>query len=257
MSTACTANQLHKTPLPRFQIGDSFLSATAVPADLFFGRGEPLAGIIEYQPDGSFALRIVQATLSELGVLAPFYMKPRTNVESLTTGVTCWSTAMPETKAPPLISVPEKLTRIRHWLSLNASELATVLRIERPTLYAWLEDSVELRKANRDRLDTIYNIADEAWRRLHRPLPRSILVASLGNASSLLALLEVETPSIINIRTYFQAAAEKIRRSDEERSRRFTPFAEVAKREGLQKLDPESVKASQLGLAARFLAKKR
>lgn len=64
-------------------------------------------------------------------------------------------------ESPAMRKAPaEQLARIRANLSLNISELAQVLGVQRPTIYAWMgEDDVVLRRENRERLDRLEQVA--------------------------------------------------------------------------------------------------
>lgn len=64
--------------------------------------------------------------------------------------------------------VPAVLGRIRHELSLNTAELARVLNVSRPTVYAWAEGG-PAKPENRMRLALLRDVA-ESWRSL-RPEP--------------------------------------------------------------------------------------
>jgi len=67
-------------------------------------------------------------------------------------------------------SVPEILLRLRAHFSLNTSELARVLGVERPTVYAWAKGTVEVRQSNRARLASLNRLMS-FWTRLSpRPL---------------------------------------------------------------------------------------
>jgi hypothetical protein len=57
----------------------------------------------------------------------------------------------------------EKLEALRKYMGFNISEIASILQIQRPTVYEWLgTDNPKLRKSNRKRLNAIYEIC-EKW----------------------------------------------------------------------------------------------
>jgi transcriptional regulator with XRE-family HTH domain len=89
-------------------------------------------------------------------------------------------------------SASEKLARIRANLSLSVAELARVLQVERPTIYAWMrDDSVSPRAENRFRLDQLHGLA-RRWERLSN-LPIGKLVREANDAGdSLVSILEAE-----------------------------------------------------------------
>lgn len=81
-----------------------------------------------------------------------------------------WLDFEPAVKAPDddrrSVEEPEStsamLGTIRAAFSLNVTELAEVLRVERPTVYSWLREDVTLRPANRERLVSLWRLA-ERW----------------------------------------------------------------------------------------------
>lgn len=94
----------------------------------------------------------------------------------------------------PSVAIPRsasaKLARIRANLSLNVSELARVLKVERPTIYAWMrDDAATLRSENRLRLDRLHSLA-RRWEERSK-LPIEGLVRETNEAGeSLVSLLE-------------------------------------------------------------------
>jgi DNA-binding XRE family transcriptional regulator len=87
-------------------------------------------------------------------------------------------------------SASSKLARIRANLSLKVAELARILRVERPTIYAWMRDaSIALRTENGERLDRLEEVA-LAWERLSK-LPVGSLVRQRSDSrESVASLLE-------------------------------------------------------------------
>lgn len=60
-----------------------------------------------------------------------------------------------------LRSVTELLDNIRKAFGLSIKALAAVLGVERPTIYAWLKGSINLRPENSNRLAAVAALADE------------------------------------------------------------------------------------------------
>jgi transcriptional regulator with XRE-family HTH domain len=94
------------------------------------------------------------------------------------------------------ITVPratsERLARIRANLSLNVAELARILRVERPTIYAWMRDEIaSLRTENRQRLDRLDFLA-RRWGALSTFPVGGLIRATNDAGDSLLSLLERE-----------------------------------------------------------------
>jgi transcriptional regulator with XRE-family HTH domain len=53
----------------------------------------------------------------------------------------------------------QKVARIRAALGINIKETAAVLRVERPTIYAWLRDRWDPQETNRERLQQVSRLA--------------------------------------------------------------------------------------------------
>ena len=86
--------------------------------------------------------------------------------------------------------VPEALGAVRHYLSLNTTELARVLGVSRPTVYSWAENG-PIKPENRKRLEKLWRITQE-WRSISEK-PAGTLVRDPGpDGQSLLALLEAD-----------------------------------------------------------------
>jgi DNA-binding XRE family transcriptional regulator len=68
-----------------------------------------------------------------------------------------------EAESDRLFETHEKLAGMRRYLSMNVSDLATALRVHRPTVYAWLRGNPRLRRNHAQRLEAIYKVAKE-WR---------------------------------------------------------------------------------------------
>ncbi len=84
----------------------------------------------------------------------------------------------------------ENLARIRANLSLNVSELARILGVERPTIYSWMgDDEVVLRPDNRRRLAQLERVALH-WRE-GSELPVGALIRQANpRGESVVSLLE-------------------------------------------------------------------
>lgn len=78
-----------------------------------------------------------------------------------------WSLFDREPQAPVLERRPvsDLVDTIRSAFQLSVTELASVLRVKRPTIYSWLKDNPELRPENEERLRLTASLADE-WLKL-------------------------------------------------------------------------------------------
>jgi DNA-binding transcriptional regulator YiaG len=116
----------------------------------------------------------------------------RTPLVSVATGSTTWQAA---SSSPGWAASPADLiAETRAAMSLNVSELAVVLRVERPTVYAWIAGTATPQAANLHRLMEVADWA-RTWRRL-TPSPMGQLARQLGpHGSTLIELLmEDELP---------------------------------------------------------------
>lgn len=92
----------------------------------------------------------------------------------------------------PFLLPQEQLAGIRRYLSLSVSDLAKVLRVERPTIYSWLKGEAVPRSGNVNRIGVIYSIARE-WRLMSSEPIRGMLNTPYSGDTTLLALLSEET----------------------------------------------------------------
>src|SRR5690606_24879084 len=60
-----------------------------------------------------------------------------------------------------LHDTPQRIALIRAALSLNVKELALVLNVERPTVYAWMDGEFEPKERNVRRIETVWTLARE------------------------------------------------------------------------------------------------
>ncbi len=81
-----------------------------------------------------------------------------------------------------------RLAIIRRWFSLTVTDLADVMRVKRPTVYAWMGSRSTPQPSNLARMRRLHNLA-RAWRRLAgRPLG-NLRHESPDDQHSVLALL--------------------------------------------------------------------
>ena len=126
-----------------------------------------------------------------------------------TTAITCGSGGMPVASGEPMTSnsifyvvespttraeakqvstIPQEVATIRHFLSLNVSNLATVLRVKRPTVYDWQRGDSKPHASNLKRLNDIYSLAEE-WKKCSGIPLGSLLSSPLSDGFSLLESL--------------------------------------------------------------------
>jgi transcriptional regulator with XRE-family HTH domain len=128
----------------------------------------------------------------------------------------------------PFLLPQEQLSGIRRYLSLSISDLAEVLRVERPTVYSWLKGEATPRSGNTDRIGAIYSLARE-WRLMSSEPIRGMLNTRYGADTTLLALLSEETIDETATRRLLVKLREALDRVPPRKS-----VAEIAKERGIR-----------------------
>lgn len=102
-----------------------------------------------------------------------------------------WQDAGLQDQIDNILSAEDMLGFIRANLSLNITELAAVLKVERPTIYAWLRGDALPQQKNIERLALIYSYAEE-WAK-HALMPAGDLVRSKNkNGKSIVSELSAD-----------------------------------------------------------------
>jgi len=137
-----------------------------------------------------------------------------------------------------LFDLTEKLAYVQDQFSLNLSDTAAVLRVSRPTVYAWLRDDSEPQAHNIRRIDCLYALAKE-WREMS-PAPLGNWIRRIvHNDTSILNLLSEADLNDFTIRAAFSTARRAMDRTGEGRRGRRSRSAEVAARFGLPDPTPD------------------
>ncbi|HLO99558.1 MAG TPA: hypothetical protein VK171_13265 [Fimbriimonas sp.] len=156
-------------------------------------------------------------------------------------GTFLFSTATPRIRIsrpqPSLPGIPELLGRIRHYLSLTTTDLASVLLVQRATIYNW-QDGAPVRTANLERLNQIYHIASSWWGRYKRPLARGVYSQPVTGVA-FLTLLKAEALSVDAIEQQLGVIAADFEASLANRPRRES-LAERARRLGRPSVSDET-----------------
>lgn len=93
-------------------------------------------------------------------------------------GGTRYRVAVESTPTLPLVeynfseSVPSMLAKVKSVFALNVSDLAKVLGVERPTVYAWMDERATPHRSNYERLDQAFDLAQQSEKWLVN-LPRN------------------------------------------------------------------------------------
>jgi hypothetical protein len=72
------------------------------------------------------------------------------------------------------LSIPKLIAGIRASLSLQIKEIAEMLQVERPTIYAWIKDKSKPHKQNRERLNQLYYLAKQWDNISNNPIGKAI-----------------------------------------------------------------------------------
>jgi transcriptional regulator with XRE-family HTH domain len=144
-------------------------------------------------------------------------------------------------KTIALLSHKEMISTIRSALSLQIKELAEILRVQRPTVYSWINDEVEPSAGNRERLQQIYRIASK-WRRLCN-LPAERLIRSAGtDGHSILELLKADEINEDDVVSRLRGLAAQRRMMKAEADKRRPTAEAIALQHGLS---PDDVSDQQ------------
>jgi DNA-binding transcriptional regulator YiaG len=128
----------------------------------------------------------------------------------------------------------EMVSAIRSSLSLNITEVARVVRVERPTIYEWIGDRSNPHPDNRERLSRVFVISQE-WKKLS-PLPVDSYVRQSDiTGKSLIDLLSEESIDTEKVLTSLNALANIQRKANQDSLQKGTSLSirELAKKHNL------------------------
>lgn len=153
-----------------------------------------------------------------------------------------WNSVAVSPIAPPsAVTVVECLDSVRTQLSLTATHVAELLRVTRPTLYAWRRGTAPSRTPHAfEQLAQLHSIAI-AWRGFDLGPLGSLLVTPLGDGSTLLSLLKnypLDRERVMGALQVLREARERTLRRRRGRSQR--GVASAMKRLGIPENDPEA-----------------
>jgi hypothetical protein len=149
--------------------------------------------------------------------------------QSFTSPVACvFSVHVSQDEEDRLLDTQAKIVGIRHYLSLNMTDLARILKVGRPTVYSWTTGEVLLHSAHRKRLDAVYEIARE-WRALSSAPLGNLVREPVSNGMAVMDLLSADRLDLAAIRGGMRHMAELQGRSE----RRLT-VAQAAERAGVR-----------------------
>jgi hypothetical protein len=144
--------------------------------------------------------------------------------------IECVSNSRRDDEEERIANSTEGLPAIQHYLSLNLSDLATVLQVSRPTIYAWLRDESTPQAHNMSRMGLLYRMA-KTWSGMSQKPLGSYLKRPVVRGRSLLSLLSEER---IDRGFVMEGLVASSRMMEHEARTRPRSAAEIAKQFGLR-----------------------
>ena len=135
-----------------------------------------------------------------------------------------------------VIKPSEILLKLRAHFSLNTSELARVIGVERPTIYAWAQEKSEPRENHRARLATFLRLT-QFWTRISRQ-PLGALKTASSDGRGIIDLLAAHTISEPEVCEVLRAISHRI--TTEGDKRRVRAISDIARKRGWEKVDRET-----------------
>ncbi len=156
--------------------------------------------------------------------------------------------SLPSPGQRALLSVRDRLVAIRHYFGLSISDLARILRVGRPTVYAWMRERSLPSSGHVDRIERLATLA-EAWRLASRHPIGSQLRSRGKGGKSLLEYLSDEQLDEQAVRRIFTSLKARLEQQQQVRAVRGQSPAEYAKSHGFAEV-PRRVLKRNLGLLA-------
>jgi DNA-binding transcriptional regulator YiaG len=143
-----------------------------------------------------------------------------------------------QAEAKQVSTIPQEVATIRHFLSLNVSNLATVLRVKRPTIYDWQRGDSKPHASNLKRLNGIYSLAEEWKKRSGVPLG-DLLSSPLNDGSTLLESLSTEDIDPIGLSLKMQELVTKREKILAQKGPQVRSLSSIADELGFSPMSPE------------------
>jgi len=174
--------------------GATYLLTPTLPV---WGEALVHAGGYEQQSSAPFAIQVVGTggvLSAELAYSTPAYYEWHRSVVEAFHRVRRAGLA-PSLPTPQLsgpLDAPDALALIRSALSLNVSEAAQVLLVERPTIYGWASGRVSPNPRHASRIGSVLAVAKE-WRRLSAQPMGKLIRLDMEGRTPLVELLKAQT----------------------------------------------------------------
>jgi hypothetical protein len=137
---------------------------------------------------------------------------------------------------------------LRHYFSLNTTDLAKVLLVERPTVYAWLESKWEPKQENKGRIRKLYQVA-RTWHEMSKQPIGKLLRESVDGDVTLMDYLVRDTLEVAAINRILAVIRELVDRRV--KSKRARSVREIAKQRGFKPL-PSAQEDERFDQITRF-----
>jgi hypothetical protein len=166
-------------------------------------------------------------------------------IDSAPTGTTCRiecvSQSRRQNEEEEVAGTTEGLSVLQHYLSLNLSDLAAVLRVSRPTIYSWLRDESAPQAHNVSRMRQLFRVT-RIWPGISRKPIGARLRTPVAEGQSVFDLLCQERIDAELVRTALVSCALLL----EQDMVRLRPrsAAEIAKQHGLRSQSKHSQEES-------------
>jgi hypothetical protein len=134
--------------------------------------------------------------------------------------------------AAPL-DIGRQLAFVRHYLSLNTTDLSRILLVERPTVYAWLDGKWDPKQENKGRIRKLYQVA-RTWHEMSKQPLGKLLREPIEGDVNLMDYLVRETLEMAAINRALELMREQSERMA--KSKRVRSVREVAKQRGFKPL---------------------
>ena len=131
------------------------------------------------------------------------------------------------------LDVRRQLAFVRHYLSLNTTDLSKVLLVERPTVYAWLDGKWDPKHENKGRIRKLYQVA-RTWQEISKqPIGKLLREPAESDASLMDHLVRnsLEGAAINRVLGLIGEMAER-----KEKTKRVHSVREIAKQRGFKAL---------------------
>lgn len=156
---------------------------------------------------GAFALGLAVGTGG--AVTVPTITELARNIQSTSVAWQCFTPA--RRSEEEALTPAEQVVTIQQTLSLTLSDLASVLRVSRPTVYKWLRTDATLHAQNIARIGEVFKAA-RRWRTSSDSRPREFVRTPIVGEQSVVDMLSMEQIDINKLDVAFARIDEAMQR---------------------------------------------